>query len=115
MLQLKRKAREAGETEAGVTLATGTDSEDDQGGQLAQTVQNDQESDEDAGGAYEGGLTSSDEDEQVQKRLQQAGSSKAGQAAYFGMQKSNVSATAKEYAGLSLAEQEALALKMIKK
>lgn len=117
MLQLKRKAREAGEAEAGVTLATGTDSEDDQGDQTeeAQIGQDDQESDEDAGGAYEGGLTSSDEDEQGQKKLQQAGALKAGQAAYFGMQKSSVSPGAKEYEGLSLAEQEALALKMIKR
>ena len=116
MLQLKRKAREAGEAEAGVTLVTGTDSEDDQGDQLeeAHIGHNDQESDEDAGGVYEGGLTSSDEDEQDLKSLQQAGASKAGQAAYFGMQKSIVSAGTKEYEGLSLAEQEALALKMIK-
>ena len=112
MLQLKHKAREAGEAEAGVTLVNGTDSEDDQGDQIGQ---DDQESDEDDGGAYEGGLISSDEDEQDQKRLQQAGSSKAGQAAYFGMKKSSASAVAKEYEGLSLAEQEALALKMIKK
>lgn len=115
MLQLKRKAREAGETEAGVTLATGTDSEEEQDDQDEEETHMGQESDEDAGRAYEGGMTSSDEDEQDQKRLQQAVLSKAGQAAYFGMQKSNVSAAAKEYEGLSLAEQEALALKMIKK
>ena len=112
MLQLKRKAREAGEAEAGAMLASGNVSEHDQGEQIGQ---DDQESEEDAGGAYEGGLTSSDEDEQDQQRLQQVGSSKAGQAAYFGMQKSSVSTAAKEYEGLSLAEQEALALEMIKK
>lgn len=66
------------------------------------------------GGTYEGGLTSSDEDEQEWKRPQ-AVASKGGQAAYFGMQKRDVSAAAKEYEGLSLAEQEALALTLIKK
>lgn len=110
MLQLKRKAREAGEVEAGVTLAAGTDSEDDHGDQSEEEAQLGQ-----AGGTYEGGLTSSDEDEQDWGRLQQAVASKGGQAAYFGMQKRDVSAAATEYEGLSLAEQEALALKMIKK
>ncbi|KAL3143488.1 hypothetical protein ABBQ38_002294 [Trebouxia sp. C0009 RCD-2024] len=118
--KLKRKAREAGDTEAGVTLATGdedsAEESDDQHEEEAWMGQHDQDSDGDAGLAYEGGLTSSDEDERDEK-LQQAVSSKAGQAAYFGMQmkKGNESAAAKEYEGLSLAEQEALALKMIKK
>ena len=121
MLQLKRKAREAGDTEAGVTLASGNDDTEEESGEQheeeAWAGQHDQDSDEEAGPAYEGGLTSSDEDEQDERKLQQAVSSKAGQAAYFGMQRKQGSETAaaKEYEGLSLAEQEALALKMIKK
>lgn len=120
LLQLKRKAREAGDTEAGVTLATGhndsAEGSDDQREEEAWMGQHDQDNDGDGGLAYEGGLTSSDEDERDEE-LQQAVSSKAGQAAYFGMQtkKGSESAAAKEYEGLSLAEQEALALKMIKK
>ncbi|KAL3133940.1 hypothetical protein ABBQ32_008387 [Trebouxia sp. C0010 RCD-2024] len=118
--KLKRKAREAGDTEAGVTLATGhndsAEGSDDQREEEAWMGQHDQDNDGDGGLAYEGGLTSSDEDERDEE-LQQAVSSKAGQAAYFGMQtkKGSESAAAKEYEGLSLAEQEALALKMIKK
>lgn len=119
MLQLKRKAREAGETEAGVTLATGNDSgdeSDDEHDEEAWMGQHDQQSNGHPGVPYEGGLTSSDEDEQGVRVLQQAVPSKAGQAAYFGMQKrNNESAAAKEYEGLSLSEQETLALKLIKK
>lgn len=116
-LQLKRKARESGEADMGVTLASaaGSDEEEssDQEREEDDAVRHEQEDDSDNDGiAYEGDLTSSDEDDE-QNQPKQA--SVAGKAAYFGMQKKSNAASATEYEGLSLAEQEALALRMIKK
>jgi len=116
-LQLKRKARESGEADMGVTLASagGSDEEEssDQEREEDDAVRHEQENDSDNDGvAYEGGLTSSDEEDE-QNQPKQA--SVAGKAAYFGMQKKSNAASATQYEGLSLAEQEALALRMIKK
>ena len=117
-LQLKRKARESGEADRGVTLslasAGGSDEEEssDQEREEADAARHEQENDSDNDGmAYEGGLTSSDEEDE-QNQPKQA--SVAGKAAYFGMQKKSNAASATQYEGLSLAEQEALALRMIK-
>ncbi|DBA75292.1 TPA: hypothetical protein ACH3X1_010573 [Trebouxia sp. C0004] len=115
--KLKRKARESGEDDTGVTLACAGDSDEEQSSdqerEANDSVRHEQENDYDNDGiAYEGGLTSSDEeDEQIQSKQ----ASSAGKAAYFGMQKKSNAASATEFEGLSLAEQEALALRMIKK
>lgn len=116
-LQLKRKARESGEADTGFTLASagGSDEEDssDQEREEDDAVRHEQENDSDNDGiAYEGGLTSSDEEDEQNQAKQEL---VAGKAAYFGMQKKSNAACATEYEGLSLAEQEALALRMIKK
>ena len=114
VLQLKRKAQESGEADMGVTLASAGDRESsDQEREEDDSVRHAQESDSDNDGiAYEGGLTSSDEEhDQIQPKQ----ASVAGKAAYFGMQKKSIAASATEYEGLSLAKQEALALRMIKK
>ncbi|DBB17177.1 TPA: hypothetical protein ACH3X3_014243 [Trebouxia sp. C0006] len=115
--KLKQKARESGEADMGVTLASavGSDEEEssDQEREEEDAVRHEQENDSDNDGiAYEGGLTSSDEEDE-QNQPKQA--SVAGKAAYFGMQKKSNAASATQYEGLSLAEQEALALRMIKK
>ncbi|KAL0034107.1 hypothetical protein WJX79_009163 [Trebouxia sp. C0005] len=115
--KLKRKARESGEADMGVTLARagGSDEEESSGQETEEddAVRHEQDNDSDNDGiAYEGGLTSSDEeDEQTPPKT----ASVAGKAAYFGMQKKSNAASATEFEGLSLAEQEALALRMIKK
>ena len=114
VLQLKRKAQESGEADMEVTLASAGDRESsDQEREEDDSVRHAQESDSDNDGiAYEGGLTSSDEEhDQIQPKQ----ASVAGKAAYFGMQKKSIAASATEYEGLSLAKQEALALRMIKK
>ncbi len=108
-LQLKRKARESGEAETGVTLADSeavSDQEEEEEHEFAGRQESDAND-----MAYEGGLTSSDDEENQNEAAQP----KPGKAAYFGMQKKSNIAPAKEYEGLSLAEQEALALRMIKR
>ena len=119
MLQLKRKAREAGEeADTGVTLASTADSEAEEVSDQEEEgdIFAEQESGDDADGmAYEGGLSSSDEDDEKGIRQSKHEAPAARSAAYFGMLKKSNAAPAKEYEGLSLVEQEALALRMIKK
>ena len=104
MLQMKRKARDGAEGELGVTLGTAEASESEN--EEVESGQGASGSD-DRDAVYEGGLSSDDEEPQQK--------GKAGHAAYFGMQKRQADAQQadKEYEGLSLAEQEALALRMI--
>ena len=106
VLQLKRKARDGAEGELGVTLGTAEASESEEEDVVSISGQDASESDEEAA-VYEGGLSSDDEEPQQK--------GKPGHAAYFGMQKRQLDAqqAEKEYEGLSLAEQEALALRMI--
>ena len=114
-MQLKRKAREAGEADAGVTLASEPlDSDEEEEEETAAHViasgqQDASSAEEDA--MYEGGLTSSDDEAEA---VPQA---KPGKAAYFGMQKRRADEenAGKEYEGLSVAEQEALALRLIQR
>lgn len=120
LLQLKRRAREAGEeAEAGVTLASTADVEAEEVSDQEEEegdVSAEQESDDDTDGmAYEGGLSSSDEDDGNGIKQSKHEAPAARSAAYFGMLKKSNVAPAKEYEGLSLVEQEALALRMIKK
>ena len=114
-LQLKRKAREAGEEDAGVTLAApGASEEEQESEQDGYSGRHDHARDDADDMVYEGGLTSSDDEEGLQK-AQQHGIAAAGKAAYFGMHKKSSEVQPKEYEGLSVAEQEALALRMIKR
>ena len=118
LLQLKRRAREAGEeAETGVTLAnTNSEAEEVSDQEEEGDISAEQESIDDADGmAYEGGLSSSDEDDEKGMKQPKSAAPAARSAAYFGMLKKSKAAPAKEYEGLSLVEQEALALRMIKK
>ena len=115
-MQLKRKAREAGDADVGVTLASKPqgsheEEEEETAAQLIASGQQDGTSDEEDGAVYEGGLTSSDDEEEAHSHV------KPGKAAYFGMQKrlADEDVHGKEYQGLSIAEQEALALRMIQR
>lgn len=116
-VQLKRKAREAGDADVGVTLASeplDSDEEEEEEETAAQVIASGQQrgtSDEEEDAVYEGGLSSSDDDEEPQSHV------KPGKAAYFGMQKrrADEDVAGKEYQGLSVAEQEALALRMIQR
>ena len=114
-MQLKRKAREGADADVGVVLgaagASESEGEDEEDAVHASASgRQDPASDEDDA-VYVGGLSSSDEEE---AEPQQKG--KPGHAAYFGMQMRTSHADAgNEYKGLSLAEQEALALRMIQR
>lgn len=115
-VQLKRKAREAGDADVGVTLASeplhsGEEEEEETAAQVIASGQQCGTSDEEDDAVYEGGLSSSDDDEEPQSHV------KPGKAAYFGMQKRHADedVAGKEYQGLSVAEQEALALRMIQR
>lgn len=96
----------------GVTLGTSEPlgSEEEEGGQnaayLIASGHQDASSEGEDNAMYEGGLTSSDEEEPQ---------AKPGKAAYFGMQRKQNDAddAGKQYEGLDLAEQEALALRLI--
>lgn len=92
-----------------VTLAGSEEEENLSEDEEDRTDVHEARSDDDADMVYEGGLNSSD-DEPEHGEAKQA---KPGKAAYFGMQKRDSAAPAKEYEGLSLVEQEALALRMI--
>ena len=109
-MQLKRKAREAGDADVGVTLASEPQGshEEEEEETAAQLIASGQQED---GAVYEGGLTSSDDEEEAHSHV------KPGKAAYFGMQKrlADEDVHGKEYQGLSIAEQEALALRMIQR
>ena len=117
-VQLKRKAREAGDADVGVTLASepldSDEEEEEEEETAAQVIASGQQrgtSDEEEDAVYEGGLSSSDDDEEPRSHVN------PGKAAYFGMQKrrADEDVAAKEYQGLSVAEQEALALRMIQR